>query len=45
MLYGGGPGYVHVPNVVLPLMKEKGLSEEQIHAITVKNPARALSIY
>lgn len=40
----GGPGYLHIPKVVVPLMREKGLSESHVRAITVDNPARALSI-
>lgn len=44
MISNGGPGYVHIPKVVVPLMRMEGLSEEQIHAITVDNPARVLSI-
>lgn len=40
MTYAGGPGYIHIPNTVLSLMCEKGLTEEQIHVITENNPAR-----
>lgn len=42
--YKGGPGYIHIPKTIIPMMREKGLTDEQIHAITVDNPARALSI-
>ncbi len=38
----GGKGYDHVPRCFLPLLKNLGVSEEAIHAMTVANPARAL---
>jgi phosphotriesterase-related protein len=38
----GGPGYAHLIHNVLPVMRRKGMSEAQIHALTVKNPAAAL---
>ena len=38
----GGPGYAHLIHNVLPIMRRKGMSEAQIHALTVKNPAEAL---
>ena len=44
MAVNGGPGIVHIPNKIVPLMRMKGLSEEEIRAVTVNNPARALSI-
>lgn len=44
MAVNGGPGIVRIPKVIVPLMKKKGLSDEQIQAITVDNPARAFSI-
>lgn len=37
----GGSGYAHILNNVIPVMKQKGMTEEQIHAITVENPKRA----
>jgi phosphotriesterase-related protein len=40
----GGGGYAHIPNNVLPLMREKRISEEFIDAITVENPKRLLTI-
>lgn len=40
----GGEGYTHILRHVLPLMRRKGLSEEQIHTITIENPRRALAI-
>ena len=44
MAINGGPGIVHIPNKIIPSMRMKGLSEEEICAITVNNPARALRI-
>lgn len=38
----GGEGYTHILENVLPLLKAKGLTAQQIHAITQGNPARAL---
>lgn len=40
----GGVGYAHIPKNVVPLMKAKGISEEQIHTITIENPKRMLII-
>jgi phosphotriesterase-related protein len=39
----GGGGYAHILNNVLPLMHEKGMSEEHIHTITVENPKHLLT--
>jgi phosphotriesterase-related protein len=39
----GGQGYSHILTNVLPLMREKGFSEERINAITVENPKRLLT--
>jgi phosphotriesterase-related protein len=44
MPYAGGPGYAHIPKIVIPIMRAKGLSEVQIHEMTADNPAQALSI-
>jgi phosphotriesterase-related protein len=38
----GGSGYGHLIETVIPVMKQKGITEEQIHTITVENPRRAL---
>ncbi|TCP54239.1 phosphotriesterase-related protein [Tamaricihabitans halophyticus] len=38
----GGEGYTHILDNVLPLMRRKGFTEEQIHAITVDSPAHVL---
>ena len=40
----GGAGYAHILNNVVPLMKHKGITEEQIHTIMVENPKRVLSL-
>lgn len=40
----GGEGYSHILEHVLPLMRRKGLSEPNISALTVDNPARLLAI-
>jgi len=40
----GGKGYDHVPVRFLPLLRNIGVSSEQIHSITVLNPARALDV-
>ena len=37
----GGVGYGHVINDFWPLLRDRGLTEEQFHAMTVANPARA----
>jgi len=40
--YGGG-GYAHILKTVLPQMRAKGLTEEQINTILVENPRRILT--
>jgi len=39
----GGMGYGHILNKVVPLMRQKGVTEEQIQAIILENPKRVLS--
>ena len=39
----GGHGYVHMVKNVVPLMRAKGMTWEQIRAITVENPKQALT--
>jgi phosphotriesterase-related protein len=39
----GGEGYEHILENVVPLMRRKGLSEDDIAAITTRNPARILA--
>jgi len=38
----GGHGYDHLAENVLPALRKAGVSEEQIHIMTVVNPARVL---
>jgi len=39
----GGPGYAHIPENVIPWMRDKGMSEEVIRTITEENPKRLLT--
>jgi len=39
----GGWGYAHILRDTLPVMRVKGVTEEQIHMIMVENPRRLLS--
>ena len=39
----GGPGYSHLLDNVLPVMRRKGMSREQIETIMVENPKRLLT--
>jgi len=36
--YGGWPGFAYVLNTFIPMMQAAGISEEDIHALTVTNP-------
>ncbi len=38
----GGPGIAHILENIVPRMREKGISEEDIHSMLVVNPARVL---
>jgi len=38
----GGPGIAHILENIVPRMREKGISEEDIHSMLVANPARVL---
>ena len=38
----GGCGYAHILRAILPVMRYKGVTEEQIHTILVENPKRVL---
>ncbi len=40
----GGPGYAHILENVLPLMRVYGCTEEHIRALTVENPKNVLAI-
>ena len=39
----GGPGYAHILNNVVPVMRRKGMTQEQIQTIMVVNPSRLLT--
>jgi phosphotriesterase-related protein len=39
----GGNGYAHILRNVVPWVREKGITEEQLFTIMVNNPARILS--
>ena len=39
----GGFGYAHILNVVRPWMRRKGIGEEELQAMLVENPRRALT--
>ena len=41
--YTGGKGYGYIFEVFLPLLKERGITDEQIHQMMVINPADAFS--
>ncbi len=38
-----GPGYAHILNNVVPLMRQKGMTQEQIQTLMVVNPGRLLT--
>jgi len=38
----GGHGYAHLPISIVPLMRRKGIKDEHIEQILVKNPARLM---
>lgn len=40
----GGEGYTHILHNVLPLMKRKGMSEEDIDVLFTRNPRRLLTV-
>lgn len=41
--YGGGPGLVYIPKIIVPRMREMGVEEKKIRKIFVENPAKFLS--
>ena len=41
--YTGGKGYGYIFEVFLPLLRERGVTDEQIHQMMVINPANAFS--
>lgn len=40
----GGRGYTYLAETFLPSLRAAGVSEETIHAVTVQNPRRWLTI-
>jgi phosphotriesterase-related protein len=40
--YQGGKGFGYLLEVFVPMLRERGLKEDQIHKLLVTNPARAL---
>jgi phosphotriesterase-related protein len=43
MRYGGSTGYCHIFESFLPLLRERGITEEAIATMMVENPARAFA--
>lgn len=41
--YAGGKGYGYLLETFVPMLKERGITDEQIHQMMVNNPARAFS--
>ena len=41
--YTGGKGYGYLLETFVPLLKERGVTDEQIYQMMVVNPARAFS--
>jgi phosphotriesterase-related protein len=39
----GGWGYSHIQRHIIPRLKDEGVTDEQIHTITVENPIKVLS--
>ena len=39
----GGQGYTHILKTIIPLMRKRGMTEEQIETITRANPRRAFT--
>ncbi len=42
--YQGGNGYGYLLETFLPLLRQRGVSEEAIHLMLVENPARVLAV-
>lgn len=40
--YQGGPGYGYLLGTFVPLLRERGITSQQIHTMLVENPAKAL---
>ena len=43
LMQNGGHGYAHLLENVVPLMRRKGMTEEQINVIFIENPKRVLA--
>jgi predicted metal-dependent phosphotriesterase family hydrolase len=41
--FAGGPGFTHIVENYLPILRKNGISESQIESMTVSAPARALA--
>ena len=41
--HDGAPGLAHLPRTVAPMLRDEGLSEEDLHTLFVDNPRRWLS--
>jgi predicted metal-dependent phosphotriesterase family hydrolase len=41
--YGGWPGFAYVLNTFIPMMKQAGISDADIHAMTVTNPRKFIA--
>ena len=41
LVRGGGKGYAHILESIVPRMRRRGFTEEQVSAILVENPKRA----
>jgi len=39
----GGSGFLLIPEVIIPLMLNRGLTQDQIQTLTIENPRRALT--
>jgi len=42
--HGGGEGYRRLTDFVVPILKKSGVSDQDIHSMTVANPARILAV-
>ena len=40
----GGTGYDHIPSTVIPLMLERGLTEDNVRQILIENPSEFLTV-
>jgi phosphotriesterase-related protein len=40
---GGGEGYTRIQKFIVPTLRRSGVSDSDIHLITVENPARLLA--